>query len=287
MGAWGSSLYANDTTSDVRDTYMGFLKEQLSNEEAYAKTLEQFHEYIEDPDEEPLFWYALAESQWKTGRLQDDVKAKALEWIDKGGGMTLWQKSPSGGTGWQKTLDKLKIKLESEQPKERKIRKPAAIDQNPWNMGDVYAYQFHSDEARKNGAHGKYMVLQKIGEESYEADLIMRVLVFDKLFDEVPRLDDLDGLRLLPIDYPTSTRELRMSSLLGLYKKKEYPANQLTFIGNISIPENVINARYSSSSWSVWFRIENWSLHFKNWQGVEYETIEEGIFRYTHPTIKS
>lgn len=32
MGAWGSSLYANDTTCDVRDTYMNFLQEQLSDE---------------------------------------------------------------------------------------------------------------------------------------------------------------------------------------------------------------------------------------------------------------
>lgn len=33
-------------------------------------------------DEECFIWYALAESQWKTGRLTEDVKEKALEEVN-------------------------------------------------------------------------------------------------------------------------------------------------------------------------------------------------------------
>lgn len=66
MGTWGTALYANDTSCDVRDTYMKLLQEQLSNEEAYEKILDEYREYIGD-EEEPLFWYALAETQWQTG----------------------------------------------------------------------------------------------------------------------------------------------------------------------------------------------------------------------------
>ena len=50
MGAWGSSLYANDTTCDVRDVYLGFLQEQLSNQEAYEKTVDKCNEYIESDE---------------------------------------------------------------------------------------------------------------------------------------------------------------------------------------------------------------------------------------------
>ena len=64
MGAWSSSLYGNDMTCDVRDAYMKFLKEQLSNEEVYEKTMETFNETI-GGDEEPLLWFALTETQWK------------------------------------------------------------------------------------------------------------------------------------------------------------------------------------------------------------------------------
>jgi len=229
MGAWGSSLYSNDTACDVREVYMELLREQLTNEEAYQETLERFRDYIGDPDEEPLFWFALAETQWKVGRLTSDVKLKALSWIEKGGGITLWKENGNGGAGWQKTLDKLREKLETEQPKEKKVRKPTIINQNPWNMGDVYAYQFNTEESRTHKAYGKYMILQKMGEDPYssEEDLVMRVHVFDKLFDEVPMLSDLEGVRLLPLGFPIFKdgseklkRELKMSRWLNLYKKR-------------------------------------------------------------------
>jgi len=77
MGTWSSSLYGNDTTLDVRDSYTDYLLEQLSNQEALEKTLADYQELI-GTDEEPLFWFALAETQWKVGRLTPEVKEKAL-----------------------------------------------------------------------------------------------------------------------------------------------------------------------------------------------------------------
>lgn len=100
MGAWGSSLYANDTTSDVRDSYAELLQNQESGFEAYQKTVEKYEELMDDEDEEPLFWYALADTQWQYGRLMSNVKIKALAWIEKRGGQSLWKESKSGGKGW-------------------------------------------------------------------------------------------------------------------------------------------------------------------------------------------
>ena len=74
MGVWGSTLYANDTTLDVRDGYMDYLKDQLSNKEAYEKILEDFEELMGDEDAEPLFWFALAETQWKVGRMTTKIQ---------------------------------------------------------------------------------------------------------------------------------------------------------------------------------------------------------------------
>ena len=68
----------------------GFLEKQASNQEAYEKTLEKCKEYIGDQDE-PLFWFALAETQWRVGRLMPEVKAKAQDWIEKDGGLILWE----------------------------------------------------------------------------------------------------------------------------------------------------------------------------------------------------
>ena len=150
MGFWGPGLYSNDTTMDVRDTYKGFLGDQLSSEEAHEKTLEQYQELI-GSDEEPLFWFAFAETHWRVGRLLPEVKDKALNWIERGGGLDLWEENPKGKIGWQGTLLKLKEKLESPMPRERKFPK---IDLNPWSMHDVYAYQLHGEHAEKRGLEG-------------------------------------------------------------------------------------------------------------------------------------
>ena len=154
MGTWGASLYANDTTCDVRDAYIKYLQNQLSNEEALTKIMKDFEELMGDEDDEPLFWFALAETQWKVGRLTSEVKDNALRWIEKEGGVALWEDSGTSAVGWKKTLGNLKEKLESPMRSEKKIRKPDVIDQNLWNIGDVYAYQFHTEKSKEKDTYG-------------------------------------------------------------------------------------------------------------------------------------
>ena len=207
MGAWSSNLYGNDTTCDVRDTYLGLLEKQSSNQDAYDKTLEICNDYMNDQDETPLFWFALAETQWKVGRLMPEIKAKALEWIDKDGGLQLWEESPKGSTGWKKTLEKLRTKLETEQPKEKRFRKRVIPYQNPWGLNDVYAYRVHVEcnAKEEQAVHGKYILMQKIGETQsvYTEDTIMRVQLYDRVFDIIPSIEDvhetIKSNRLLPV----------------------------------------------------------------------------------------
>jgi hypothetical protein len=280
MGTWGSGLYANDSTCDVRDSYMKYLKDRISNAEIYEKMLEEYREYIGD-QEEPLFWYALAETQWCMGRLLPEVKEKALEWIDRDGGLVLWKESTNGGAGWKKTLQNLKLKLTSPLPPEKKIRNPQKVINNLWNVNDVYAYRFPNDD--KHGLEGKYMLIQKIGEggEQTIGETTMRIQVLDCIFDELPTLDDMDGVRILPLDFPTRVSMNRdpiwMSAYIYMIKKREYPAKQLTFIGNRQGPvNNMVNKRRIG-----WVNVDAWLYEFHQlWYGVEYETIEEGIYRY-------
>ena len=133
MGVWGTSLYANDCTCDVRDTYMDFLQKQMDKEEAYKRTLEECNQYIGDIDE-PFFWYALADTQWRVGRLMPEVKDKAIYWIEKNGGLELWTESKNRGEGWRKTLVKLKERLESPMPPEKRIKSVSPFPRNPWNL---------------------------------------------------------------------------------------------------------------------------------------------------------
>jgi len=281
MGTWSSALYGNDSTCDVRGSYLGFLEEGLSSKEAYEKTLEKNKEYIGDQDE-PLFWYALADTQWKVGRLTPEVKAKALEWIAKDGGIELWKESKAGGSGWKKTLETLKVKLESPMPPEKKIRKPAVIDMDFWSLNDIYAYQFHEDEYREYGTCGKYMLIQKIASEDSgwgPSGVKMRVHVFDKLFDKLPTIDDVDGLRILPLEYAHNTwSNLLTNCLMYIERSKDYPAEYLTYIGRKSAPTNNVSKRNAMNSLN-WKDIEYWSRYFRDWHNKKYQLTEDGVFR--------
>lgn len=283
MGFWGSSLYANDTTSDVRDSYMNCLMDQMSDQEAYDKIIEKFADYLRHEDEEPLVWYALAETQWKVGRLLPEVKEKALYWIERKGGLEPWLDTPSKGKGWLKTLEKLYEKLNSPMPKRKNVRRLAPIDNNLWNINDIYAYQFHKQKAKEQGYAGKYMVIQKIGEgcPPHHDGLFMCVQIFDKLFDHLPTLEEMEGVRILPIDFPNRLKHDKdsfwMSAYWGVFQKSYYPNNHLTFLGNRKI---VANNMVCEKLWS-WAHID-WALieFYDMWREVEYETIGDGIYRY-------
>ena len=62
-------MYANDTACDVRDTWLKKLREGAPGE---AATAELLHEWG-SPDDDPLFWLALADTQWSWGRLETHV----------------------------------------------------------------------------------------------------------------------------------------------------------------------------------------------------------------------
>ena len=84
MGTWGVNLYQDDTTLDVKDTYKDKLHRGKTNKEATEETIEENQDMLEDIEEASLFWFALAETQWRLGRLEEDVKKEALKCIEEG-----------------------------------------------------------------------------------------------------------------------------------------------------------------------------------------------------------
>ncbi|MCP8968292.1 DUF4259 domain-containing protein [Ectobacillus ponti] len=116
MGAWGTGIFDNDTTCDVRDDFYELLEEGLSVEEA---TKEILNTHLEDHDEEEdlevVSWVytGLAAAQLEKNLLQEEVRVKALELIDKGADLELWAE---GGEDEdfeerKKILNELKSKL--------------------------------------------------------------------------------------------------------------------------------------------------------------------------------
>ena len=281
MGTWNAGLFSNDTTLDVKDTYMKCLEQQLSNEEAYKKTYEEYEELI-GTDEEPLFWYALADTQWNVGRLMPEVKEIALKLIAEKGGASLWEDTSKKILKWENTLHKLKEKLESPMPPEKIIKKPIEFVTNPWNVGDVYAYQFLEPIAEEKGVYGKYIIFKKVGNiRSGEEKPYSIIKVFDKIFDEIPTVGDLEEIRFLPFikppgidgrpENPLFPIETNIPARMYYYKKLDYPKKKFTFVGTQFMPEKEYSYRECTDL--MWEKkgMDDWLIEFYlSWQGIEY-----------------
>ena len=166
MGTWGTGLYQNDTSLDVKDEFIDKLHRGKSPEEITAEMIEDYACIMDNADEAPLFWSALADTQWKRGMLLPEVKEKALFWIEKGGDVALWAEQPSLASKRKRVMDALKAQLLAPQPP-RKTYKPYKLYNCQWELGDVYAYLLESDLAQEKGLAGKYLLIQKVDEGTW------------------------------------------------------------------------------------------------------------------------
>jgi hypothetical protein len=130
MGAWGTAIFSDDVACDVRDVYRELLVEGHSANEATNRLLKEFAHEIKDYDDGPIFWLALAKLQSDYGRLEDRVKAKALNLIDSGVAAKRWTQravDPRTGRRRKNVLAKLRQQLCSGQPAPKKIRQRSAL----------------------------------------------------------------------------------------------------------------------------------------------------------------
>lgn len=277
MGTWSRKLFANDTACDIKDTYIELLSNQYSDEDAYSNAYQEYSELI-GSDEEPIFWLAIAAIQWQVGRLTEDVKQKALYWIDADGGIDLWEGTKQGRAKWKKTLSELKETLMSDLPPKKKFKKPKTFETNLWNIGDVYAYQFHKKYSEDIGLYGKYVLLHKISEDDLWETVVPRIQIYNKVFDTLPSLDTLDGLSVLPfanaVSYikipPEKRTGLSLNVALIRYKERDYCKKYFTYIGNFKNTYFYPIANFNLSN-CYWFELEQCICNFlPSWNKYNY-----------------
>ncbi len=91
MGAWGTSMLEEDVAADVYADFMERLDAGVKPEAIRTELEANYREYLEDQDDRISFWLALAKAQLDCRALQTDVAAKALESIQTGDALRLWQ----------------------------------------------------------------------------------------------------------------------------------------------------------------------------------------------------
>ncbi len=173
MGSWGVKLYQDDVACDVKTEYVEALKKGISNEEITEKLI---NEYTGDIDDEPIFWFALADTQWNYGRLLQEVKSNAIKFIDSEVDLERWDENPKLYGKRKKVLEELKEKLNTPQPSEKKVRSYGKPYKCEWKIGDVFAYPLKSEEAKEAGFEGQYLILIKTGETKWYPEHIIPVV---------------------------------------------------------------------------------------------------------------
>lgn len=183
MGTWGPNLYQNDTSLDVKDEFEKLYNEGKNVQEITDILTEEYKSLFGDIKEEPLFWLALADTQWEFGVLLPVVKDKALYWIDESVNMLNFQSiDTSAKENRIKNLNGLRVKLLSTQPKVEKITKKR-IYKCQWKYGDVFAYRLESDLAKEKGLYGRYFLIQKVDEGEWYPGHIVPI-VYVKITDD-------------------------------------------------------------------------------------------------------
>ena len=185
MGVWGTAIFSDDTARDVREDYQDFLGDGLSGPEATSRLVAKWSSSLKDPDEAPVFWLALAATQWKCGRLEPNVLRQALNVIDNGSDLDRWDAGSRDYKKRQAVLNALHEQLKSPQPRERKFRKRFR-DWNEWLVGDLVAYRLLS---------GRLVILRVIGHHSDKGGTAPICELLDWVGDRVP---DQSELRKLP-----------------------------------------------------------------------------------------
>jgi hypothetical protein len=123
MGAWGPGVFSDDTACDIRAEYRELLEDQVPDDEATRRVVAAYSGLGED--EEHLLWIALAAAQSRLGRLEDDVRDRALAVIEEERGLELWEEAGAATLAKRmKALAALRDQLLGPQPTRKPVRRP-------------------------------------------------------------------------------------------------------------------------------------------------------------------
>jgi hypothetical protein len=123
---WGTALFSDDVACDIRDHYRQLLEDGAEDAAATRLTLEKFEPYLEEPDGVALIAFAVTQST--VGRLEPDVRDRALAIIDAGADLAVWeQENPKLVPKRRGVLEKARAQLTGPQPARKRLRPPKRV----------------------------------------------------------------------------------------------------------------------------------------------------------------
>ena len=140
MGTFGTGLYDDDHAMDIKSLFKDLQRGRVVGARATDILLENcFEGNPKSLTGDPVFWLVLLDLQWKSGVLDERVKARSVEVIASKEGLEMWE-DPSDRRAREKVYEKLALLL-SKPPPEQKITGEAYFDASPWKVGEIVAYR--------------------------------------------------------------------------------------------------------------------------------------------------
>ena len=175
MGAWGTGLFSDDLACDVRDAFRDAIGDGLTPAQATQQVLRTFAESPNDPDERGIFWCALAKTAWDIGRLENEVRLRALQEIGSAKDLDRWI-DPTLKRQRQEVLFGVAARLQSPQRPPPKIAR-RIVSTNDWKLGELVGFKLRS---------GRWTLLHVVGEHTDQGGTIPCCELIDWVGDEAP-----------------------------------------------------------------------------------------------------
>lgn len=278
MGSWDVKLYSIDTALDIKDDYIDQLKRGKTNEQVTGDLIAQSQDLLADEEEAAEFWFALADTQWKYGRLVPHVREKALEYLERQEHLKRWKEAGEKQYNARiKVLEDLKTELLSPMPPEKNVSQ-YRLYKCQWKIGDVFAYKFESDYSKEKGFYGKYILFRKVDEDTWWPGHVVPVVhVYKWIGNDVPNISIIKKLPCLPQFYkPIAYKNIQSDKILYRMtllntSKRVIPTNNLYLLGNlqdVNFSKKYKNERMNSYE-CYWKDFEQYIIDdYINWEKI-------------------
>jgi len=143
MSISGPGLYQDDTGFDVRSIFRELVSDGKTASEARAQLVAEWAGLLDDRDQACAFWLALADTESRTGRLEDEVRDRALALIESGEDLARFEYAAPLHRKRRLVLDDLRARLLGPQRAPLRIRKPFR-SVSPVGVGDVFTFTLPS-----------------------------------------------------------------------------------------------------------------------------------------------
>ena len=120
MGAWGHGIRQDDFVCDVIGDFDDLLKAGKSVVDATMDLVSRFSAEINDTDNGPLFWIALADAQWTYGGLESQVLQRVQDDFNSGRGLDRWIEDKRAFARRQDAIRKFINKISASNPRPKK-----------------------------------------------------------------------------------------------------------------------------------------------------------------------